>query len=159
MAKTISWTGYEKPMEPNFKDAMFIDRKWFTDKSTVGELFLQGERFCYTIEDTCRQKKLYGKTAIPSGRYEVIMDWSERHQKVMPHILNVPGFTGIRFDVANTANDVLGCIGVGFRRDVDIIYDSKKAHEALCKEILSRLENGPLFLSIAGGISKKDFEA
>lgn len=85
---------------------------------TLGEIYLDGVRIGYTLEDEDRHleldgKKVYGKTCIPRGNYRVVVDFSYRFQKPLPHILDVPQFTGIRIHGGNTAEDVLGCIAVG----------------------------------------------
>jgi len=91
---------------------------------TLGQLFVDGEKFCETLEDPVReisglsveQWKIKGETAIPRGKYRVIIDFSPRFQRPMLHLLNVPGFAGIRVHGANFAKDVEGCIGVGEER-------------------------------------------
>jgi hypothetical protein len=53
-----------------------VVRKEFTEKSTIGELFIDNNFFCYTLEDKVRaetEAKVYGQTAIPKGKYEVIV--------------------------------------------------------------------------------------
>lgn len=78
---------------------------------TVGVLYVGGARFCYTIEDKVRTgPKVHGKTAIPVGRYKVVLSYSNRFKKVLPELLNVPGFSGIRIHPGNTAADTDGCI-------------------------------------------------
>lgn len=146
-------------MQPEIQDSMILEREWFTDKSTVGSLSFDGDHFCFTLEDSCRRKKKNGETAIPSGRYQVVLDWSGRFQKIMPHILNVPGFEGIRIHPGNRAEDSEGCIIPGLRKDKDVVYDSKKAFDLVLEEIDRRLKKGPLFLTIVGGISKDQFMA
>ena len=71
--------------------------------------------FCNTLEDPDRgldskmtepeilSKKIYGETAIPTGTYKLVIDYSNRFKKRMPHILNVPGYDGIRLHTGNTA--------------------------------------------------------
>jgi hypothetical protein len=57
--------------------------------------------------------KVYAQTAIPTGKYQVVMTYSSRFKKVMPLLLNVPGFSGIRIHSGNTANETEGCIITG----------------------------------------------
>lgn len=91
---------------------------------TLGQLFADGQKFCETLEDPVREVdgqpvatwKIKGETAIPRGRYRVIIDFSPRFRRPMLHLLDVPGFSGIRVHGANFAKDVEGCIGVGAQR-------------------------------------------
>lgn len=85
---------------------------------TIGRLFIPGivnDMFCNTLEDKVREEgvKIPGETAIPAGKYEVRLTESARFKKVLPEILNVPGFTGIRIHGGNSDKDTEGCILVG----------------------------------------------
>lgn len=104
-------------------------------KYTVGSLFINGEFFCYTLEDTDRDliqdmsldeiksKKEYGKTAIPKGVYFIDMNtvstkfkdrlWAKPYDGKLPRLVGVPGYEGVLIHVGNTAEDTLGCILVG----------------------------------------------
>lgn len=122
-----------------------VIRKIFTDESCIGELHLNGSFFCYTLEDKDRdliqtqpiteiaQKKLFGKTAIPYGKYDLALTFSNRFQKYMPQVLNVPCFEGIRIHPGNTALDTLGCLIVGMNKGENIVTDSRTAYNALMK--------------------------
>lgn len=90
-----------------------VKRFEFGDKYTIGKMSIDGIFFCYTLEDKVRDKKVDGNTAIPEGTYNVIIDKSIRFGKDMPHILNVPGFEGVRIHSGNTDSDTEGCVLVG----------------------------------------------
>jgi len=98
-----------------------LQRKWFTDKSTIGELLINDEYECVTLEDPERDEKIPGITAIPRGFYPVIITYSNRFQKRMPLLKDVPNFTGIRIHTGNKAEDTEGCILVGRSRATDWI--------------------------------------
>lgn len=100
-----------------------IIRKYLTDTCTIGELYIDGIFFAYTLEDTYRNlqgdcsKKVQNKTAIEYGTYEVVATESARFKKKLPLILNVPCFSGIRMHGGNTSADTEGCILVGAHTD------------------------------------------
>ena len=92
---------------------------------TIGKLYIDGVYFCDTIKDTDRglyqtmpiteikAKKKQDITAIPYGEYKVVLSMSPRFRKVLPEILNVPGFTGVRIHSGNTQYDSSGCLILG----------------------------------------------
>lgn len=82
---------------------------------TIGRLYIDGEYECFTLEDKVRvgESKVFGATAIPAGHYRVVRDLSQRFGRRMPHVLNVPGFEGIRIHSGNTDKDTFGCILLG----------------------------------------------
>lgn len=90
-----------------------VIRKIELNDCQIGEILVDGKHFGYTLEDISRDEKVYGATAIPSGKYNVIVDYSEHFNKFLPHVLNVPRFAGIRIHGGNTAKDTEGCILVG----------------------------------------------
>lgn len=84
---------------------------------TLGVLTLDGSPCCFTLEDTVREVpgapvetwKIARATAIPVGMYDLVIDLSIRFGRLMPHLLEVPGFTGIRFHAGHTVTDTEGC--------------------------------------------------
>jgi hypothetical protein len=108
-----------------------VVRKEFTEKSTIGELFIDNNFFCYTLEDKVRaetEAKVYGQTAIPKGKYEVIVNYSNRFKQQMPLLLNVKGFEGIRIHKGNTDVDTHGCLLLGKSKSKDFIGLSNVAY-------------------------------
>jgi len=110
-------------------------RQEFTDVSTIGELLIDGEHFCYTLEDPVRDEKIYGMTAIPYSTYEVVVTYSPRFHKYMPLLKNVENFEGVRIHAGNTADQTEGCVLVGFTKGKDFIGGSIKAFNALMQKI------------------------
>lgn len=135
----------------NTENVMTLERTVFTDLSTIGELRADGELLAYTLEDTCRKQKIPGKTAIPAGKYEVVITYSERFRKPLPLLLDVPDYCGIRIHPGNTPLDTEGCILPGMRTGVDCVYDSRKAFDIVLAELEKRLTKGKLYLSVIGG--------
>jgi hypothetical protein len=111
---------------------LLLKRRWYSDRSTIGALTF-GEFSCFTLEDRVREPgvKVQDKTAIPAGRYRVVVDFSQRFQRRMPLLLDVPMFTGIRIHSGNTAEDTRGCILVGEWRAPDWVGDSRRAFARL----------------------------
>ena len=115
-------------------------RDTFTEKSTIGKLYVNGVDYCLTLEDKDRQietggLKRQGETCIPRGTYEVIISFSNRFQVRMPLLLNVPQFTGVRIHPGNTDKDTEGCILVGMTRGEDFVGDSRTAYNRLFADI------------------------
>ena len=142
-----------------------IDRKWKKATYTVGILYVDGVRFCETLEDKDRglfqgdtlsqikSIKVYGETAIPVGRYEVAMNiLSPKYSAVqwykdlcggkMPRLLEVPGFEGILIHPGNTALDSYGCILVGRNTKVGQVTESKATFKSLYKKMRKAHERG-----------------
>ena len=109
---------------------LLLNRIFKGPEYTIGKLYIDGEWFCDTLEDTVRvlpdecpytpngidckcEGKIKGKTAIPSGTYKVVLSYSNRFKKILPELLNVPHFLGIRIHSGNTSSDTEGCILVG----------------------------------------------
>lgn len=120
---------------------LLLQRETATEKSTIGSLRINGEFFCWTLEDKLRDQKVFGQTAIPSGTYQVIIDFSNRFQKPMPHILNVPGFSGIRIHPGNTDKDTEGCILIGLTKSDDFIGKSQMAFQLFMPKLQSALQD------------------
>lgn len=119
----------------------------------IGKLYINGKYFCDTLEDVDRglddsmteeeikEKKVYGKTAIPVGIYTVLLTYSPKYKKVMPLINNVKGYSGIRIHSGNTAKDTLGCLLVGKNTQVGMVTDSRNTYNALYKRLLQKGSN------------------
>lgn len=116
---------------------------------TIGRLYVDGEYFCDTLEDKVRdltrEEKVYGKTAIPEGTYEVTLRiqsprFSQKKQYdfcrgYLPRLLGVPSFEGVLIHVGNTAADTEGCILVGKNTVKGMVTDSS----ATFRKLYSRL--------------------
>lgn len=116
---------------------LLLKRQIKTKDFTLGELFIDGVSFCYTVEDMERMpnEKVYGKTAISKGVYKVIINMSNRFKKEMPLLLNVPNFEGIRIHSGNTSEDSLGCIIVGMVRTINGVGMSRIAFTKLMEKL------------------------
>ena len=110
----------------------------FGTNYTIGKLYVDDVYFCFTLEDKVRPdgEKIDGQTAIPYGTYTVIIDHSTHFNMDLPHVLNVPGFEGIRIHTGNTDADTEGCILVGTTwAGKDFVGNSKFAFEPLFEKL------------------------
>lgn len=80
-------------------------REISTAESTIGELAIDGEFECVTLEDPVRDRKIPDVTAIPSGTYDPVIARSPRFKRLMPRLEDVPGHSGILIHWGNTAHD------------------------------------------------------
>ena len=135
---------------------ILVKRKEFFGDTTIGEMYLDGKFFCYTLEDKDRgygqntpkiviqAKKIIGSSAIPYGKYKVIVSLSKKLGRILPLIMDVPLGKGIRIHGHGTNIDwTSGCIIVGFERE-----GSKKLHlqstidaENKLVSILTKIQN------------------
>lgn len=131
-----------------------LDRKWCKDSYSIGNLYIDGQKFCNTCEDRDRgltdmmtveeikKTKVYGETAIPKGTYTVTLTYSNKYKKIMPLINNVKGFDGIRIHSGNTAKDSLGCILVGENKEVGKVLNSRATYDKLFAKLKAASNKG-----------------
>lgn len=114
-----------------------IERQASANGWTLGRLAVDGRFECYTCEDVVRAPgvKVYGKTAIPAGRYRVIVSDSPRFKRRLPLLVGVQGFEGIRIHPGNTAEDTEGCILPGLGHTADRVTQSAIAFAQLMSKI------------------------
>jgi len=117
-------------------------RENFTNNSTTGRLFVDGVFECYTLEDKVRAVKIKHETAIPAGIYKVVVTMSARFKKLLPLLLGVPGFDGIRIHPGNKKADTSGCLLVGDTLAVDFIGNSRQAFARLFGKIQAAIQAG-----------------
>jgi len=138
---------------------LVLERKTYTEQSTVGELSIDGKFQCHTLEDVVRQDgvKVYGKTAIPSGAYDVTVTMSPKFGKLMPLVNDVPNYAGVRIHPGNDAEDTEGCILVGNTVAENFIGESRAAFAELYPLILDAKHKGePVTLVIHDNIPAAD---
>jgi hypothetical protein len=130
-----------------------LDRKQLDPGFTIGDLYVDGVWECFTCEDTVRAPgapKVFGQTAIPAGRYEVVITPSPHFGRDLPLLVGVPGFDGVRIHPGNTAADTEGCVLVGRLRWPKGVGESKLAFEALFPKIQAAIAAGDkVFIEIA----------
>lgn len=143
---------------------ILVDRKYKKEDYTISNLYIDGVWFCNVIEDTDRHlkqtdslatiqaKKVYAKTAIPSGTYKVTLDFvSPKFSKKtyyknfcggkLPRLCNIPGFEGILIHIGNDQTDSAGCLIVGENKVKGKVINSKATFEKLYKKLLTDKNN------------------
>ena len=135
-----------------------VKRKAFEKDYTIGDLYIDGKFFSNTIEDCDRgltqdmpleeikAKKVYGKTAIPTGTYEIDMNtispkfkdrsWAKPYGGKLPRLIGVKGFEGVLLHVGNTASNSSGCLLVGKNSIKGMITDSTRTFHTLMSKYL-----------------------
>lgn len=123
---------------------LLLQRNPSANGCTTGNLFINNEFECYTIEDVVRPngEKVYGETAIPAGQYQVIVNMSNRFKTLMPLLVDVPGFSGVRIHPGNTAADTEGCILVGQSQTPTSVGQSRAAFNILFPKIQDAINRG-----------------
>lgn len=123
-----------------------------TKQSTTGKLYVNDKFECFMLEDRDRglksdmpleqimKIKIKHETCIPSGRYQVIIDFSNRFQKLMPLVCKVPGYEGIRIHPGNYASNTSGCLLPGTARTADEVHYSRMAFDKLYQKIKEALD-------------------
>lgn len=131
---------------------------------TIGKLYIEGVYFCDTLEDKVRdynkdgdlndpnEQKVYGKTAIPYGRYEITMKvqspkYSQRASYAwckgyLPRLLNVPHFDGILIHSGNDETHSLGCLLVGENKVKGKVINSMETLKRLYRILKSASDSG-----------------
>jgi len=131
-----------------------LERRYLKPDYTVGALFINDAYVCDTIEDRVRdynkdgdlqdpgEGKVFGETAIPYGTYKVRLTMSPKFKRLLPVVLNVPHFTGIRIHRGNTAKDSHGCILPGENKEPGKVTSSTKYEMLIVERILQARLNG-----------------
>ena len=125
-----------------------------TPTQTINKEKAVPEWFCNTMEPTARKltsqmpqtvirrHKIIGKTAIPTGRYRILITRSRRFGRWLPLLMNVKGFEGIRIHPGNKPEDTRGCILLGFNRRKGYVLDSTRCVLTLVKMMTEAMEKG-----------------
>jgi hypothetical protein len=131
-----------------------LERRFLKAGYTIGALSVNGEYFCDTLEDTdrglsqsmtledIRKIKIPHETAIPTGIYKVIVNMSPTKKRVLPRLLDVPGFSGILIHRGNTKNDSSGCILVGENKGKGKVINSTVYEKQLVEILTEAQEKG-----------------
>ncbi len=135
-----------------------VTRRWRTDHPTLSSVTVDGKAQQFILEDRDRgltsnmtlavilREKVYGKTAIPTGRYQVAITFINRFKRDMPVLIGVPGFTGISIHPGNRHINTDGCLLPGkiyWKEEKDFVVGaSRTACADLQFKIASTLKRG-----------------
>lgn len=137
-----------------------INRERYNADSTIGRLYINDVFHCFTLEDKVRdanrdgdlsdvgEAKVYGKTAIPAGRYEVIVSFSNNFKRRLPLLVNVKGFEGVRLHGGNTEADTLGCPLLGRDTDWKKIWNCASVVNSLIAILEKATKKEKIFITI-----------
>lgn len=127
---------------------LILSRELEINNSVFGRLSIGDKFLCYTLEDKIRDVKIKHETCIPEGEYKVIMNMSTRFRTVLPLLLNVPNFEGIRIHAGNTTKDTSGCILVGMSISGETLLHSKVALVKVLEYLVPALKKGPVTIKV-----------
>ena len=140
LLKKLRELKYTQPIQSNLNQInLLLIRDTFSEQSTIGELFLNGERMCDTLENPWKDNQR-NISCIPEGEYKVRLRLArESATRDYLHLLvqDVPDRDWILFHRGNSAKDTSGCILVGLGSEQDVVYNSTLAMDLLMKEIIN----------------------
>lgn len=123
-----------------------VQRQHFFPNAIIGDLSVNGAHQCFTLElplESDGLQNVQGKTAIPAGAYDLTIDFSNRFSRLMPHVLDVPGRSGIRIHYGNSDVNTEGCLLVGSTAEPpDWVGDSRLAFDAFFNLLSDALTQG-----------------
>lgn len=139
---------------------MLLERVQIDPDVTIGALSIDGDFECWILEDPVRevkgqpvaQWKIPGKTAIPYGIYAVQITWSNRFGRLLPILIAVDGYVGIRIHAGNTVLNTEGCLLTGTDRYARTLGRSRMALDALIPKIDRALHMGGVSIEIVEGV-------
>jgi len=138
---------------------ILVNRRKKTKLSTISDVTIDGVFFCFGLEDVDRglkqsddidvikTKKVFAQTAIPAGRYEIIINFSNRFQQYMPLLLNVPGFEGVRIHPGNKAANTEGCLLLGQTVGADFVGNSRLAYRSFLPKLRAVEKKEKIFIT------------
>ena len=145
---------------------LILERKYLNKDSTEGNLYVNGKWFCHVVEDVVRAKpgewkkelKVYAQTAIPYGRYRVMVTYSPKFKRMLTAILDVPDFVGIRIHSGTSHKSSAGCPIISYLADDGngsrnrVIKDDKAMND-LCDMVLKAQKTEKVWIEI---VNKKE---
>lgn len=134
--------------------ALFVNRFSFKETETISRVYLVEDDGSvsfegFAVEDKVRAPgvKVQDETAIPAGSYKMRISKSPRLGRLLPEILDVPGFSGIRIHKGNTAADSSGCLIIGSRLGPKLPVELSALAE---KKLLAAINGREMKIFISG---------
>jgi hypothetical protein len=127
---------------------LLVSREKETADATLGRFYWGNTYFYRTCEPLQRAVKIMDQTAIPEGRYQILMQFSPHFGKDMPHLQNVPDFSDIMIHNGNTVADTHACILIGLTPYVDGVGSSVAALNDFMPRLEQALLNGEVYVTI-----------
>lgn len=121
---------------------LLLHRKYLKPEYTIGTLYIDGKYLCEAIEDKVREEKIDHVTAIDYGTYKIDLTMSPKFKRLLPLLLDVPFFEGIRIHRGNTAEDSSGCLLPGENKEVGRVIHSTKYEMIIIEKILEAIKRG-----------------
>jgi hypothetical protein len=124
---------------------LFRKKAWSSERSTIGEIYVNGVYECVTLELPNlfnKKENVPQKCCIPMGAYQVVVTMSNRFKREFPEILGVPERLGIRIHAGNEPSETSGCVLVGQERGRDRIIKSIAAFNPLFEKIKDAIARG-----------------
>jgi len=121
---------------------IIIQRRTQDAFSVTGELFLADQHECWTLEPPPAPNTVKPR-CIPPGTYPLTIRWSDRFQRLMPHVDNVPGFTGVEIHWGNFPKDTEACTLVGTAQGKDFVGHSVAAFDVLFQKLQDAVSADP----------------
>ena len=138
---------------------ILLERTFYSPSYTIGKMYIDGKYFCDTIEDVNRdlnkngkfdgnEAKVQDKTCIPFGIYKVKVTMSNRFKRLLPEVLNVPSFAGIRIHNGVDETSSSGCIIVGKNTVKGKVTDSTKYMNLITDKIKEVQDKQEVYITI-----------
>jgi hypothetical protein len=137
-----------------------LKRTVLWENSTVGELYdPDGVFLSHVLEDAVRNVKIQEKTAIPAGTYTMMIGWSNKRQRLVPFLLDVPFYEAIQIHPGNKPEDSKGCLlpGKADPNVKDWVANSQDTFDRIFPIIRKACEKGETKIQIVGGFEAKDW--
>jgi Family of unknown function (DUF5675) len=136
-------------------------RSMRTNKTTIGDFWIDGVSQCYMLEDVDRglhssmpleqllSMKVKTKTAVTTGRYQIVLYYSPKLKMYVPLLMHVPAFSFVEIHPGNNAENTDACLLPGLTKDKDWVGSSRPAFKKCMDIFLEHEKTHSIFITIA----------